>query len=340
MTSSRSFTAVWGGRFQPPHVGHEAVLDWCIEQYGSVCISIVNPTPTAPPVPGTEFGRFRTRLNPLTYLERAFLWYEILRVRRLEGQVVIAPAWHPRKSLALEETFLPPRNGRVWVIPEQDEEETLKVLDFEGQGERIDTSIDLGEGFRAISGARVRKALASGTGKENLLSAVVSTHLVGPGASVPTVRDMDLEFLVFEDPSHVGDVISYLKHNSNRQDSVLRVLAIPVRLAEEPEWWRKPAAVENDKLTFYDLARYLQRAAGALLGSAPLIIPLLLLESGKMIDHGYFTNAHRRWAFYSHWGGGQVETQLRRQREDIIVYKSHATLSSEELSKISMITIM
>jgi hypothetical protein len=126
--------AIWGGRFQIIHKGHEYILKYISNNYDNICIGIVNPDPKIPPCEIEKHEKFALNKNPFTYFQRAYLWDLLLKHHGIDA--VIVPHWHPRKSLKLESTFLPKKELREWVIPNLENEE-YKMEDFQNADETV-----------------------------------------------------------------------------------------------------------------------------------------------------------------------------------------------------------
>ncbi len=107
---------IWSGRFNIIHNGQESVLKKIINQYDTICIDIMNPTPGEPDWETIDNNeKYSKENNPLSYFQRLYLWSALLRYYSIEA--VIVPHWPPLKSLDFENTFLPPKSSREWIIP-------------------------------------------------------------------------------------------------------------------------------------------------------------------------------------------------------------------------------
>lgn len=136
-TEQPNHFAILGGRWQPPHRGHVWLVRHILDhpRIPRLVLGVVNPDPRRPPDP--SFRKFLASDNPLTYWERSKIWTDILSALQLLSRVAIVPMWHPRSSLVQEESYLPPKRQRYWIVPLLDEDEREKAEDLEKLGEEV-----------------------------------------------------------------------------------------------------------------------------------------------------------------------------------------------------------
>ena len=74
---------IWSGRFNIIHNGQESVLKKLINQYDTICIDIMNPTPGEPDWKTIDNNeKYSKENNPLTYFQRLYLWSIVVRYYR------------------------------------------------------------------------------------------------------------------------------------------------------------------------------------------------------------------------------------------------------------------
>lgn len=138
---SEKCTLIFGGRFQPFHLGHVEVIRYLSDNFeGNIILGIVNPDPEQS-VPGDDkdWVRFSKEKNPLSYWERYNLIYLSLKEFNLLDKVeAIVPLPRPSINLARAENYLSPK-PRKFVLCKKwnDEVEIWKAEKYIQNGEEV-----------------------------------------------------------------------------------------------------------------------------------------------------------------------------------------------------------
>ncbi len=132
---------IFGGRFQPFHIGHLAVLEKIAEDFeGPIVVGIVNPDPrTTMTGDGQDWMRFSIKDNPLNFWERLTSIKLAIKGTELESRVeAIVPLPRPSVNLERANQYIPPR-PRFFVLCDKwgDEVEKWKKDSYEKQGEMV-----------------------------------------------------------------------------------------------------------------------------------------------------------------------------------------------------------
>lgn len=123
---------IFGGRFQPFHIGHLAVLERLSNLNDQpIIVGIVNPDPKEPfrGDDGRQWLRFAKKSNPLNYWERLACIKAAVRGRPCEQRIeAIVPLPRPSINLKRADRYLPPK-PRTFVLCHRwgDEVETWKA---------------------------------------------------------------------------------------------------------------------------------------------------------------------------------------------------------------------
>ena len=148
---------IWSGRFNIIHNGQDSVLKKLINQYDTICIDIMNPTPGEPDWKAIDNNeKYSKENNPLTYFQRLYLWSIVVKHYSIEA--IIVPHWPPLKEFYLEKTFLPPKNFREWIIPKLRYSEQ-KAKDLMYVGERVN-QLDIDPTFSNYSSSHLIKEIS------------------------------------------------------------------------------------------------------------------------------------------------------------------------------------
>lgn len=150
---------IFGGRWQPFHNGHLAVLRSIASQHERVALAIVHPDPRHPP--DERFERFHPTANPFDYWQRVEMLQALLASEGLARKVLLVPSWHPRVSVEREVNYFPPALQRCWYVPLIDELEERKIEDLRSLGERVSPIDDLPPDVLAVRSTVVRALLAA-----------------------------------------------------------------------------------------------------------------------------------------------------------------------------------
>ena len=326
--TSNHDVAIWGGRWQPPHIGHEWVFKQLLRLYKNVCIAIVNPDPNNPPVPHDTFPRFGREFNPLSYFERLKLWTLIAEASGALSRVVIVPTWHPRKKIVLENTFFPPHARRIWAVPMQAEEEIMKVQDFTQLGERTCCDFLVPQAVLGVSGSDIRHRLESGTSWIEMLPQSIrefGASVVRGGIPHKTTSVLIPILNDFPKQNQFALLRSLLAQN------VAPIFALGVHVNESNDWWFQP---ERDSLVlcFYERYRLITHVITSLNIAQPYIIPLFYTESGVTLYEAFMPpRLTRKWLIdsddeYSGW----ILTSLLRYGEELLPSASYDRRTAEQ----------
>ena len=125
--------AIFGGRFQPFHLGQLSVVEHILREESELVIGIINPDPREPETP--EFYRFAHIDNPFNYWERYLMIWKTLQSKSLTKGVMVVPLPRPSVYLKKAAQFLPP--DRIWYVPTIDEFDNWKIRRYEDQGEEV-----------------------------------------------------------------------------------------------------------------------------------------------------------------------------------------------------------
>lgn len=283
---------IWGGRFQIIHKGHEYVLEYVAKHYSNVCIGIVNPNPKVPPCSVTEHEKFLPEKNPLTYFQRIYLWNKLLRHHNINA--VIAPHWHPRKSLKLEETFLPqPKGQREWIIPFLPDEE-YKIRDFRNAGEFVRELHEIPNDIQVIHSSNIKrlydkkcKSFKSGIPEEILLD----TQEILDGRSI---RQKYIIIPILGDNIHPILICGGIQLVFETGYKI--IFAPTVNVANEKDWWNYPPQ-EQDFFTFYQKHEMINNIMRALDFYDYLVIPIIVKNGICEIESFFPESNYRAWFF-------------------------------------------
>lgn len=137
----RSSYCIFGGRFQPFHFGHLAVIEYLANAWsGPIVLGIVKPHPIEN-FPGDDdnWPRFSASDNPLSYWDRVSAIHSTLEKTPFKDRIsLIVPMPRPSVNLLQSNNYLPPR-PRVIALRDElsDEIEQYKARKYEEQGERV-----------------------------------------------------------------------------------------------------------------------------------------------------------------------------------------------------------
>lgn len=272
---------IWQGRFQFVHNGHKSVFTSALRGFREQFVAIVNPNPQV--LVDDAHVRFDPRLNPFNYFKRMLLWKTIADK---EGQdIIIVPCWHARKSVNLENEFLPYHSidnpGRCWIVPiGQDDNERRKEADLTSLGEIVCDS-NYGEeslSCRGIAASLVRQYFESKQWDkfnecvppcvQELTRALASNSDPYTYRIVPIIDDM-MDF------SSLQNAINWANQDKNR----FIVIAVSVGVENCDHWWFKPATRLKSHYTFYQKAKSLKMMFKNLQVSNFLITPFFIQEN-------------------------------------------------------------
>ncbi len=272
---------IWQGRFQFVHNGHESVFKSALSGFNEQFVAIVNPNPQV--LVDDSFVRFDKRLNPFNYFKRMLLWKTIADH---EGQnISIAPCWHARKSISLENEFLPYHSednpGRCWIVPiGQDDNERRKEADLTSLGEIVCDS-NYGEesiSCRGIAASLVRQYFENKQwDKFNECVPVCVQELTRLLATnndpytykiVPIIDDM-IDF------ASLQSAINWVEQGENR----FIVITISVGVENCSQWWYKSATRLKSHYTFYQKSKAIKNIFKKLSVSNYLITPFFIQEN-------------------------------------------------------------
>ncbi|MGN0812233.1 MAG: hypothetical protein ACI4MQ_01830 [Candidatus Coproplasma sp.] len=271
---------IWQGRFQFVHNGHVSVFKSALRGFRERFVAIVNPNPL---VPVEDFTRFDKSLNPFNYFKRMLLWKTIADFER--QSISIIPCWHARKSVQLENEFLPYHSddnpGRCWIVPiGQDDNERKKEADLKKLGEIVCDSNFSNEPLdcMACSASLVRQCYDNETWEifnkcvpnciQELTKRLARNNDPNEYQIVPIVDD-ELDF------TSLQAAINWVKQADNRYI----VVAISVGVENCNQWWYQPARRLNSTSTFYNKSKALRELFGRLYVSKYLITPYFIQEN-------------------------------------------------------------
>jgi hypothetical protein len=282
---------IFGGRWQPLHVGHEYVAVEALKGHAEGCIAVVNPDPATPPVSPSEFERFERSINPLTYFERLSLWREVLRYNGLERKAAVVPSWHPRKFLELDNAILPPRSRRFWIVPDESEEEAFKARDKAALGERVRTDIAVPRRLLGVRGTEIRKRVQAHTPFRTLLPLALQAH--GEAVVLGGVcreRKYSILPMIAEVPD-IGQLAEFFRQAEGTEP----VVCLPVNIQDADNWWRLPEKPPHC-LTFYERYRLIAAACRPLTADLPTITPIFAMQGGVCVIEAFLPpRRSRRW---------------------------------------------
>ena len=155
---------IFGGRFQPFHVGHLAAIQHLADSTSwQIVIGIVNPDPLELwRGDGRGWHRFDRKDNPLNYWERLACIQKCVGCGPLGQRVeAVVPLPRPSVNLARASRFLPPKPRIFALCPlPGDEVESWKGDAYRGQGESVHhINISALPAFTALASGRVLRAL-------------------------------------------------------------------------------------------------------------------------------------------------------------------------------------
>jgi len=279
---------IWGGRFQIIHIGHEFVLKYVAEHYSNVCIGIVNPIPRCPPCDIREHDNFLVDKNPLSYFERAYLWNILLKHHDIDA--VIVPHWHPRKSLALEWTFLPqPKNKRTWIIPNLNGED-VKILDFEHANETVEV-LEIPADIKLIHSSELRRFFNEKYIPETIRN---ETNIVLNG-------DIPQKYIIVP---ILGDDINPLLLCGGIQLSIdkgcIIIFSPVVKVGQDEMWWNS-RSIDDDYFTFYQKHEIINKLMHEVEFYNFLVTPFIVQNDScnlEIIDSFFPKQKYRSWLFF------------------------------------------
>lgn len=283
---------LWGGRWQPPHAGHEWVLEHFLSVFETLTIAIVNPDPMNPPVSPETFPRFKPELNPLTFFERLELWTAILERHGAIDRVAIVPTWHPRYKVELENTFFPPKTRRLWIVPMQADEELMKVDDFSLLGEKSFSDFGIPQELMGISGSDIRHRARAGAE----WSALVPTAIHQFGARILDGGvSRNTSYIIFPVLADHPSPTQLACASKLASEGLIPVFALGVQVQPGPSWWFRPA-VKAHVLTYYERYCLIREVAASLGLAQPLITPIFYTEDDLVLNEAFLpTRERRRW---------------------------------------------
>ena len=279
---------IWGGRFQIIHIGHEFVLKYVSEHYLNVCIGIVNPIPSCPPCDIKEHDKFLVDKNPLSYFERVYLWDILLKHHNIDA--VIVPHWHPRKSLALEWTFLPqPKNKRTWIIPNLIGED-VKILDFEKADETVEV-LEIPADIKLIHSSELRRFFNEKYIPETIRNE--TKNIVNDG-------EISQKYIIVP---ILGDDINPLLLCGGIQlsfDKGCSIIFSPVVKVGKDEIWWNSRSIDDDYFTFYQKHEIINKLMHEVEFYDFLVIPFIVqndLCNSEIIASFFPKQKYRSWLF-------------------------------------------
>jgi hypothetical protein len=160
---------IFGGRFQPFHIGHQVFLETHLATCSDdVIIGIVNPDPHQP-WPGdaaASWLRFDLGDNPLNYWERVNCIRLAIANTTISSRIAaIVPSPRPSVNMEQANRFLPPQPRRFLLRGSwRDEVENWKAGTYRRHGEEVTVVKDaeLSAIARLASGTLIRQLIAIG----------------------------------------------------------------------------------------------------------------------------------------------------------------------------------
>ena len=304
---------IWGGRFQVIHKGHEFVLEYAAKNYKNICIGIVNPNLDCPPCTVKEHEKFAKSENPFTYFQRAYLWDLLLKHHGINA--VIVPHWHPRKSLELEATFLPPKGEREWIIPHI-HDEIFKIEDFENRREKVFCDFNLPVELTNICASKIRKWFTEKhsdftcdipqailTETENFLN---GNKYTGKYIIVPIIGDN----------IHPSLLCGGIQQAINSGKKI--VFAPIVKVKDENEWWKFKPIVDCNILTFYQRYEIINELMKEIGYYGFMVLPIIVRnETCEHLDAFMPAISDRTWLFHDKFNTDPAFNDIIRN-EDMI----------------------
>jgi hypothetical protein len=130
---------IFGGRFQPFHIGHFSIVQSLIERFSeNIVLGIIAPDPERN-FPGDErnWVRFTRDKNPLSYWERLEIIQQSL-AQHSSRIIGVVPLPRPSVNFQRANNYLPPK-PRIFVLCQKwgDEVEQWKGEAYRGHGEQL-----------------------------------------------------------------------------------------------------------------------------------------------------------------------------------------------------------
>jgi hypothetical protein len=284
--------AIWGGRFQIIHKGHEYILKYILNNYKNICIGIVNPHPKTPPCSPKKFEKFALNKNPLTYFQRAYLWDLLLKDYDIDA--VIVPHWHPRKSLKLESTFLPPKRLREWIIPNLDNEE-YKMEDIQNADETvIFENFNEPDNYKAINASNIR--LQFNNYKHYIPNKIMSkTEEFLNGKNLNMKHEKFIIVPIIGDEIHHTLLCCGIQRAFNMNKKL--IFAPVVNVEDKLEWW-KYKSTDDCILTFYRRYEIINKLVKSIGYYDFMILPIIVKNNSCEFLNAFLPDIRdREWFF-------------------------------------------
>jgi nicotinamide-nucleotide adenylyltransferase/phosphinothricin biosynthesis protein PhpF len=167
------------GRFQPLHLGHLEYLLAGADRCDTLVVGVTNPDPTMVAEEPTNPERGQPEANPCTYYERALMVERSLRQAGVACERLrIVPFPH---SFPERLRHYAPRDA-VYLLTIYDQWGEAKLDRFHAVG--LETEVMWRRREKPISGRRVRAAIATGGGWEELVPAATASVIKECGIDV------------------------------------------------------------------------------------------------------------------------------------------------------------
>lgn len=294
---SHNAIPIWGGRWQPPHLGHEWIFRRLLSLHQQICVAIVNPLPRLPPVAPEKFPRFEPSLNPLSYFERLVLWRVMAQDARAIHRVTIIPSWHPRDIISLEETFLPPKSRRFWAIPHQSDEEWMKRRDFKQLGETVDSSVQVPLHVLGVNSSEIRYRWQHNLASEDLLPTSIRPLATQMQEGRLASALGQCAILVVADDLPTGSILAEFSSVCNLAPRSVPIFALAVHVRQRPPlpWWFGEEARRHN-LRMRERIDAIAHVWQAIATLEPIFLPLFVVDNAPMLLNEFLPDISvRKW---------------------------------------------
>ena len=327
---------IWGGRFQIIHKGHEFVLKYAEKHYKNICIGIVCPNPSSPPCSADKHDKFREEYNPFSYFQRVYLWDLLLKYHNIDA--VIVPHWHPRFSLCLEKTFLPPRGDREWIIPLIGDE-IVKIDDYEKKrNEKVFHKFEVPNELQSINASQIRQRFNDKDPNYK--------HDIPPALLAKTEEFLDLNNHILNDNyiilPLIGDNIDPTLLCSGMYEAINThsklIIAPIVDVQNKDDWWNYEPIMNDYLLTFYRRYEIINKMMKSIPYYDFYIIPIIARENTyEHLDAFMPKIKNRVWLLYKQLNKASAFKTINNNMDERISKFDTNNIPTDIIAKLSNI---